>query len=125
MRTEQILAGAAATASLLAAAGVSRAQDAASAPAHGRVSMDCAPVYPGDAVRKGVQGTSHLSFHVDATGQVTQGEIVEPSGPTREHHRLDLTAVRAIARCPFDPARDDSGRPVASVTPIHYTWKLQ
>jgi TonB family protein len=117
MRTDKNLANAIVAASLLIAAGAAFAQDTA--------SNDCKPVYPKDARRAGTQGISHLAFHVDAAGKVTQVDIVAPSGPTREHRLLDHAAASTLALCPFAPARDENGNPVASVVPINYTWRLE
>jgi TonB family protein len=125
MSTDKNLANAIVAALLLTAAGAAFAQDPASTSAPGSASNDCKPVYPKDARRAGTQGISHLAFHVDAAGKVTQVDIVAPSGPTREHRLLDHAAASTLALCPFAPARDENGNPVASVVPINYTWRLE
>ena len=56
--------------------------------------MACAPGMPQQAARAGAQGTSRIRFYVDASGKVTAAEIVESSGPTREHRMLDNAAGR-------------------------------
>lgn len=104
-----------------------RADDAPqSAAVAGKVLMskDCAPDYPSAALRKGPQGTTTLAFQVDATSKVTGVDVVQASGPTREHRLLDAAAAAALSRCPFVPAKDDQGKPVASVITVYYTWRL-
>lgn len=98
------------------------ASAAASAVMHG--SMACAPGMPRRAAEARAQGTSRIRFHVDETGKVTGAEIIESAGRGTAHRLLDESAMKALARCPFDPARDASGQPVASDVDISYTWKL-
>ena len=84
----------------------------------------CRPGYPLDALRAGAQGTSALAFHLDETGQVLGVEVVRPSGDTPDHRALDSAAARALSHCPFEPARDASGRGVPGVATSSYTWRL-
>jgi protein TonB len=96
---------------------------AASAVMHG---MACAPpAMPMRAAEARAQGTSHLRFHVDETGKVTSAEIIRSSGQTSAHRLLDNAAMKALAQCPVQPARDANGRPVASDVDVSYTWKLE
>jgi protein TonB len=97
---------------------------AASAVMHAGVA--CSPqIMPMRALEAGAQGTSHIRFHVDETGKVTSAEITRSSGRTSEHRLLDNAAMKALAQCPVEPARDADGRPVASDVDVSYTWKLE
>ena len=96
---------------------------AASAVLHG---MACTPpAMPMRAAEAGAQGTSRLRFHVDETGKVTSAEVIKSSGQTSAHRLLDNAAMKALAQCPVEPARDANGRPVASDVDVSYTWKLE
>lgn len=116
-------------AAALAMTGAAHAEAAASAPSPGSAEMtphvDCKPRYPAAALRAQVQGVTTLVFHVEATGKLTQIDIVGSSGPTREHRLLDQAAAAALSRCPFTAATDADGRPIDSVLTVHYTWLLQ
>jgi TonB family protein len=87
-------------------------------------SRDCAPVYPEKAAKTWAQGEVHIEFHVDAEGHVTGADIVESSGHDHEHTALDREAVRALSLCPFTPARDENGNPVAGVADVRYRYVL-
>ena len=101
----------------------------AQSPAHmalePRPAVECRPNYPQAAVRANAQGVTGLAFHVDATGKVTQVDIVKSSGSTREHRLLDETAASALSHCPFKAAVDENGHPIEAVVPISYTWRLE
>lgn len=101
----------------------------AQSPAHmamgQRPAAECRPAYPPAAVRANVQGVTGLAFHVDATGKVTQVDIVKSSGPTREHRLLDEAAASALSLCPFKAAVGEDGQAIEAVVPISYTWRLE
>lgn len=84
----------------------------------------CAPKYPQAAVLAGVQGTTRVAVHLDAAGKVVSVDVVQSAGEKREHRMLDHETVRAVALCPFTPARDASGKPVASVVTMSQEWHL-
>lgn len=113
----------------IAAATGAGAQAPASAPSQiapeASPQVDCKPRYPQAAVRAGAQGVTRLAFHVDATGKLTQVDIVGRSGPTREHQMLDKAAASALSLCPFKAATDANGHPIESVFTVNYTWLLQ
>ena len=92
-----------------------------------RIRVDdptCRPSYPEAAVRAQATGVSRLRFTIDARGNVVTAEIIQSSGPTREHRMLDNSAKFALATCPIKPAVDANGVPVASTVELTYTWKL-
>ena len=96
---------------------------AASAIMHG--SAACAPAMPKRAAEAHAQGTSRIRFHVDETGKVTAAEIIRSAGQTSAHRLLDNAARQALAQCPFTPARDANGQPVASDVDVSYAWTLE
>lgn len=121
----------AASTSLVMATGAF-AQAAASAPAAFAAasavmhpSMACAPAMPQKAAEAYAQGTSRIRFHIDETGQVTGAEVIQSAGPSRAHRALDEAAMQALAQCPVVPARDATGRPMASDIDFSYTWKIR
>ncbi len=96
---------------------------AASAVAH--VSTACSPSISRRTAEQHPQGTSRIRFHVDETGKVTAAEIIGSAGQTSAHRLLDNAAMRALAQCPFTPARDANGQSVASDVDVSYTWKIE
>ncbi len=86
---------------------------------------NCRPDYPPAAVRAQAQGVVKLRFHLDIDGQVTQVDVVNSSGKTREHKLLDNAAAVALARCPFKPLKDANGNPTAGEFDVSYTWRLE
>ena len=103
-----------------AAAAVSAA---ASAVVH--VGVACSPSLSRRVAEQHPQGTSLIRFHVDETGKVTAAEIIGSAGQTSAHRLLDNAAMRALAQCPFTPARDANGQSVASDVDVSYTWKIE
>ena len=85
---------------------------------------NCAPQYPIAAIRSGAQGVTRVAVHLDETANVTAVDIVQRSGDTREHRLLDAEAARAIARCPFTPARDGTGKAIPSVVTLTQEWHV-
>ena len=84
----------------------------------------CAPQYPVAAIQSRAQGTTSVAVHLDEAARVTSVEIVHRSGDTREHRMLDAEAARAIARCPFTPARDGTGKAIPSVVTLTQEWHV-
>ncbi|MCK6376723.1 MAG: energy transducer TonB [Zoogloea sp.] len=80
------------------------------------------PVYPREATRANMQGTSKLALLVDAEGQVVASRVAAPSG----FPLLDQTAVEAISKCPFRPARlGDDVLAGLRWTTVSFVWKLE
>lgn len=67
--------------------------------------------YPAPSVRNGEEGRVHFRLMVDARGLPTACQIIESS---RSEAFDDVTCVNLIKRARFKPARDLSGKPVAS-----------
>jgi TonB family protein len=84
----------------------------------------CAPEYPLAAIKSGAQGVTRVAVHLDEAGKVTAVDIVQRAGDTREQRMLDAEAARAIARCPFTPARDGAGKPIPSVVTLTQEWRV-
>jgi len=63
-------------------------------------------------------------FTVDANGKVSGADIIQSSGPSREHRLLDKAAQSALAQCPITVGHDDQGKPIGTKVEVDYTWKL-
>ncbi len=87
-------------------------------------AAQCRPDYPAAAQRAGTTGVSRIRFTIDASGKVTNPQILQPSGPTREHRLLDQAAAAALAQCPVTVGTDETGHPVASTADVDYVWTL-
>lgn len=88
----------------------------------------CAPKnedYPAAAVRAEATGTTVIRFTIDATGKVSNAEVVRSAGPSREHRQLDRLALQKLSDCNFTPGRDENGRAVGGSTDVTYVWKLE
>jgi protein TonB len=72
-----------------------------------RPLAEIVPVYPLSARRAGLEGLVKVAAFVDASGCVTQAEVVVSSG----HASLDRAVLEAVQRSLFSPALQD-GKPV-------------
>jgi protein TonB len=87
----------------------------------------CAPKnedYPPAAVRAEATGTTVIRFAIDATGKISNAEVVKSAGPTREHRQLDRLALQKLSECNFKPGYDETGKAVGGSTEVQYIWKL-
>lgn len=114
---------------LLAWSGPARAQDGArrdepppAAPAPQLTKAPelleaAAPVYPPAALEAGLSAAVLVRIHIDATGMVTQVDVVEPVG-----NGFDEAAVAAAELYVFSPAEwDGVPGPIIVETTIHFT----
>lgn len=79
------------------------------------------PPYPAEARSTGAEGTTTLSFDVNAEGRVTRIAIVESSGTSTGHRALDALALETLQKCVFPPA--PGFLPASSR--VAYAWRLQ
>ena len=103
------------------------AEPVRSPPRAGRLDANaaqCRPEYPAAAARTGATGVSHLRFTIAPSGRVMNAQILQPSGPTREHRLLDQAAAAALAQCPVTVGTDEAGHAVASTADVEYVWTL-
>ena len=84
----------------------------------------CRPVYPAAAQRTGATGVSRIRFTVDALGRIASAQILQSSGPTREHRLMDKAAADALSQCPVTVGTDEAGRPVGGTADVDYVWTL-
>jgi periplasmic protein TonB len=87
-------------------------------------AAQCHAEYPGAAARAGATGVSRIRFPIDPPGKVTNAQILQSSGPTREHRLLDQAAAAALAQCPVTVGTDDAGHAMASTADVEYVWTL-
>lgn len=78
------------------------------------------PVYPAEAIRKGLEGRTLLRLTISASGRVEQVEVATSSG----HPILDAAAVAAVRRWTGEPARIGS-HPVATVELLPVFFRLE
>jgi periplasmic protein TonB len=79
----------------------------------------CKVEYPKASLMNEEQGTSSISFLVNADGSVADSKIEKSSG----FKNLDKAAVKGISACKFKPGTKD-GAPAQTWTKIDYAWKL-
>jgi TonB family protein len=78
--------------------------------------------YPSAAAAGGQEGTAVIEAHVDRRGLVTSCRVTSSSG----HSALDEQSCALFrARARFEPARDASGRAIASTYRRPMTWRLE
>ena len=87
-------------------------------------AVGCRPVYPAAAQRAGATGVSKIRFTVDALGRIASAQILQSSGPTREHRLMDQAAAAALAQCPVTVGTDEAGRAVGGTADVDYVWSL-
>jgi protein TonB len=65
------------------------------------------------------QGTTTMSFLINADGTVADSKLEKSSGSKN----LDKAALKGLASCKFKPGSKD-GAPAATWTRVDYAWKL-
>jgi protein TonB len=78
------------------------------------------PHYPYSARRRGIEGTVMLKVLVTAQGLVEVVQVERSAG----HADLDQSAMEAVRRWRFQPARRRGGEPVAMWVLIPVQYKL-
>lgn len=79
----------------------------------------CKAEYPKASLMNEEQGTSSMSFLVNADGSVAESKLEKSSG----YKNLDKAALKSISACKFKPGTKD-GAPAATWTKVDYSWKL-
>jgi protein TonB len=79
----------------------------------------CKVEYPKASLMNEEQGTTSMSFLVNADGSVADSKLDHSSG----FKNLDKAALKGIAACKFKPGTKD-GAPAQTWTKIDYAWKL-
>ncbi len=87
-------------------------------------AAQCRPDYPAAAQRSGATGVTRIRFSVDASGRIAGSQILQSSGPSREHRLMDKAAAEALAQCPVQVGTDEMGRPLGTTTDVEYVWTL-
>jgi len=104
-----------ATLALSAAAG---AAAAAEVPATFDPSK-CKVEYPKASLMNEEQGTTSMSFLINADGSVAESKLEKSSG----HKNLDRAAMKSLSACKFKPGTKD-GSPAQTWTKVDYAWRL-
>jgi protein TonB len=79
----------------------------------------CKVVYPRASLMNEEQGTTSMSFLVNADGSVADSKVEQSSGSKN----LDKAALKSISGCKFKPGSKD-GAAAQTWTKIEYAWKL-
>lgn len=79
------------------------------------------PAYPAEARNTGAEGTTTLSFDVDAEGRVTRAAIIGQSGTSAGHRLLDALALETVNKCVFPAAPGF----LPGSARVAYSWRLQ
>jgi len=92
-------------------------------PARGSLAtLFSADDYPMEALRNEDQGTVTAKLAVDERGRVMRCEVSVSSGSDA----LDSRTCEILSnRARFEPARDESGHPVADTYTQRITWRLE
>jgi TonB family protein len=86
-----------------------------------QIDRGCTPVYPAEALRLELQGTTKLRFSVTDSGKLSKAEIIQSSGSDL----LDADAISGLVTCKFKPAQDANGASIPASFDVEYVWKLQ
>ena len=79
----------------------------------------CKAEYPKASLMNEEQGTTSMSFLVNADGSVAESKLEKTSG----FKSLDKAAMTAITACKFKPGSKD-GKPDSTWTKVEYNWTL-
>jgi protein TonB len=79
----------------------------------------CKVEYPKASLMNEEQGTTSMSFLINADGSVADSKLDKSSG----FKGLDKAAMKGLAACKFKPGTKD-GAPAQTWTKVDYAWKL-
>ena len=79
----------------------------------------CSVEYPKASLMNEEQGTTTMSFLVNADGSVADSKLDKSSG----FKGLDKAAQKGLSACKFKPGTKD-GSPAQTTTKVDYAWKL-
>ena len=79
----------------------------------------CKADYPKASLMNEEQGTTSMSFLVNADGSVAESKLEKSSG----YKNLDKAAMKALSACKFKPGIKN-GAPAQTWTKVDYSWKL-
>ena len=79
------------------------------------------PSYPTSARRSGQQGTARIQVTVTTKGKVSSPRLIASSG----HSSLDSSALKAVKKYRFAPARNGLGHPIQDQVVIPITFQLR
>ena len=79
-----------------------------------------APKYPTSARRSGAQGTTKISATITSSGRVSKPKVITSSG----HRSLDSSAISAVKKWRFAPAKNGLGQPIAYQMTIPVSFRL-
>jgi protein TonB len=82
-------------------------------------AKNCKVEYPKASLMNEEQGTTSMSFLINADGSVADSKVDKSSG----FKGLDKAAVKALTSCKFKPGSKD-GAPAQTWTKVDYAWKL-
>lgn len=85
-----------------------------------RVSRRTPPRYPTSARQAGIEGTTRIAATVTSDGKVSSPRVVASSG----HRSLDSSALAAVKKWRFHPAKNGLGQAVAYQLTIPVTFRL-
>jgi Gram-negative bacterial TonB protein C-terminal len=78
-------------------------------------------LYPINAIRQEATGTTSATYEIQPDGSVSNIQVVQSAGPTRDHRSLDTEVVLALRSCTAT-STPPAGRPVSR---IDFVWKLE
>ena len=79
----------------------------------------CKAEYPKASLMNEEQGTTSMSFLINADGSVAESKLEKTSG----FKSLDKAALKSLTACKFKPGTKD-GAPAQTWTKVDYAWKL-
>lgn len=79
----------------------------------------CKAEYPKASLMNEEQGTTSMSFLINADGSVAEAKLDKTSG----YKNLDKAAIKSLSACKFKPGTKD-GAAAQTWTKVDYAWKL-